>query len=249
MPELNKANRQVCDVDIRVLKTLAPFLFLDTANTTTAGLTGDAVYARAKGLRAIAFHNPLEGTMTVEAQVLPFRVYALFSDGTIESKGVQAVHKTIIATDSTIKIEESSGTVRAGTVFVYPAGSFGDESAAIAGTFASGTFTPTETSAITNDAEYEVGYIVDRTTGVKKVSFNNKKVPKDYFITMNTVEKDETGTLTPYIITAYKAAIERNLELTFSSEGDPASLTITFNLLADKDGNVMDIMEDTENAE
>lgn len=249
MPELNKANRQVCDVDIRVLKTLAPFLFLDTANTTTAGLTGDAVYARAKGLRAIAFHNPLEGTMTVEAQVLPFRVYALFSDGTIESKGVQAVHKTIVATDSTITIEENSGTVRAGTVFVYPAGSFGDESAAIAGTFASGTFTPTETSAITNDAEYEVGYIVDRTTGVKKVSFNNKKVPKDYFITMNTVEKDEEGTLTPYIITAYKAAIERNLELSFSSEGDPASLTITFNLLADKDGNVMDIMEDTENAE
>ena len=249
MPELNKANRQVCDVDIRVLKTLAPFLFLDTANTTTAGLTGDAVYARAKGLRAIAFHNPLEGTMTVEAQVLPFRVYALFSDGTIESKGVQAVHKTIVATDSTITIEENSGTVRAGTVFVYPAGSFGDESAAIAGTFASGTFTPTETSAITNDAEYEVGYIVDRTTGVKKVSFNNKKVPKDYFITMNTVEKDEEGTLTPYIITAYKAAIERNLELSFSSEGDPASLTITFNLMADKDGNVMDIMEDTENAE
>ena len=27
MPELNKANRQVCDVDIRVLKTMAPFLF------------------------------------------------------------------------------------------------------------------------------------------------------------------------------------------------------------------------------
>lgn len=249
MPELNKANRQVCDVDIRVLKTLAPFLFLDTANTTTAGLTGDAVYARAKGLRTIAFHNPLEGTMTVEAQVLPFRVYALFSDGTIESNGVQAVHKTIVATDSTITIEENSGTVRAGTVFVYPAGSFCDESAAIAGTFASGTFTPTETSAITKDAEYEVGYIVDRTTGVKKVSFNNKKVPKDYFITMNTVEKDEEGTLTPYIITAYKAAIERNLELSFSSDGDPASLTITFNLLADKDGNVMDIMEDTKNAE
>lgn len=249
MPELNRANRQVCDVDIRVLKTLAPFLFLDTANTTTAGLTGDAVYAMAKGQRAIAFHNPLEGTMTIEAQVLPFRVYALYSDGVIETKGTQAVHKTITATDSTIKIESTSGTVRAGTVFVYPAGSFGDESAAIAGTFASGTFTPTETSAIVSGQDYEVGYILDRTSGVRKVSFNNKKVPKDYFITMNTVEKDEDGTLVPYIITAYKAAIERNLELSFSSEGDPASLTITFNLMADKDGNVMDIMEDTENAE
>ena len=26
MPALNKANRQVCDVDIRVLKTMQPFL-------------------------------------------------------------------------------------------------------------------------------------------------------------------------------------------------------------------------------
>ena len=49
MPELNKANRQVCDVDIRILSTMKPFLKFDTANTTTAGLSGDSVYAMAKG--------------------------------------------------------------------------------------------------------------------------------------------------------------------------------------------------------
>lgn len=249
MPELNKANRQVCDVDIRVLKTLAPFLFFDTANTTTAGLSGDSVYAMAKGQRAIAFHNPLEGTMTIEAQVIPFKFYSLFSDGTIQSTGIQAVHKKVTADGSTIKIETASGDVKTGTVFVYPAGSFGDETALIAGTFASGVFTPTENAAITSGAEYEIGYIVNRTSGVKRVSFNNKRVPKDYFITMNTVEKDEEGVLTPYIITAYKASVERNFELSFSSEGDPASVTLTFNLLADKNGDVMDILEDTEAAE
>lgn len=249
MPELNKANRQVCDVDIRVLKTLAPFLFFDTANTTTAGLSGDSVYAMSKGQRAIAFHNPLEGTMTIEAQVIPFKFYSLFSDGTIESSGIQAVHKKIKADGATIKIETTSGEVKTGTVFVYPAGSFGDEDALIKGTFASGTFTPEQADAIVSGNEYEVGYILNRTSGVKRVSFNNKKVPKDYFITMNTVEKDEEGVLTPYIITAYKASVERNFELSFSSEGDPASITLTFNLLADKNGDVMDIMEDTEAAE
>lgn len=65
MPQLNKANRQVCDVDIRILATKAPFLKFDTANTTTAGLTGDSVYAMAKGQRRIAYHNPMEGTMTL----------------------------------------------------------------------------------------------------------------------------------------------------------------------------------------
>ena len=249
MPELNKANRQVCDVDIRVLKTLAPFLFFDTANTTTAGLSGDSVYAMAKGQRAIAFHNPLEGTMTIEAQVIPFKFYSLFSDGTIESNGIQAVHKKIKADGTNITIEAANGEVKTGTVFVYPAGSFGDEDALIKGTFASGTFTPEQNDAIVSGNEYEVGYILNRTSGVKRVSFNNKKVPKDYFITMNTVEKDEEGVLTPYIITAYKASVERNFELSFSSEGDPASITLKFNLLADKNGDVMDIMEDTEAAE
>ena len=66
MPELNKANRQVCDVDIRILKTKAPFLNFDTANTTTAGLSGDSVYAMAKGNRRIAFPNPITGTMSVD---------------------------------------------------------------------------------------------------------------------------------------------------------------------------------------
>lgn len=65
MPELNKANRAVCDVDIRILATKKPFLFFDTANTTTAGLTGDSVYAMAKGNRRIAYHNPMTGTMTL----------------------------------------------------------------------------------------------------------------------------------------------------------------------------------------
>ena len=32
MPNINKANREVCDVDIRDLKTMKPFLFFDKAN-------------------------------------------------------------------------------------------------------------------------------------------------------------------------------------------------------------------------
>ena len=44
---------------------------------------------------------------------------------------------------------------------------------------------------------------------------------------MSTLDKDEEGVLTPFIITAYKATIQRSFELSFSSEGDPASITIT----------------------
>lgn len=248
MPELNKANRQVCDVDIRILKTMAPFLFFDTANTTTVGLSGDSVYAMKKGTRAIAFQNPIEGTMTIEAQVIPFKFYSLLSDGVVESTGLQAIKTTIKATEAgKLAITATNGDIKSGSVFVYKVGEFGET--AIEGTYADGVFTATVSSNIEADAEYEVGYIVTRTSGVKRVSFNNKKIPNDYYITMSTVDKDEDGVLTPFIITAYKASVQRNFELSFSSEGDPASMSITFDLMEDKNGNVLDMLEDTDAAE
>jgi hypothetical protein len=247
MPELNKANRQVCDVEIRILKTLAPFLNFETANTTTAGLSGDSVYAMAKGSRRIAFANPIEGTMTIEAQVYPFKLFSLLSDGVIESSAVYAEHKVITAsTAGTLTITVPTGQeVKTGTVFVYPEGAYGDASQAIVGTFASGTFTETAQTdqQIAAGNKYEVGYLVNRTTGVKKISFNNKKLPKDYYITQRTLDKDEEGNFAPFLMTAYKASIQRSFDLSFSSEGDPASVTLTFDLMEDKDGNVMDIIE------
>lgn len=248
MPDYNKANRSVCDVDIRILKTKAPYLFFDTANTTTAGISGDSVYAMAKGSKKIAFQNPIEGTMSIEAQVYPFKFFALLSDGAIETNAAFPEKKTITAVSGgTLTIPAvTNGSIQAGTVFVYPAGSFGDESTLIAGTFTNGTFTATTAANISLGSQYEVGYIVTKTAGVKKISFNNKKLPRDYFITMSTVDKDEQDVLTPFKMIAYKASIQRNFELSFSSEGDPASVTLTFDLLEDKDGNIFDMVELTE---
>ena len=240
MPELNKANRQVCDVDIRVLKTMAPFLFFDTANTTTAGLSGDAVYARKKGTRAIAFHNPIEGTMSITAQIYPFKLFALFSDGVVESNAVVAVKKSIVcATAGELSIPNAV----AGSVYVYADGEYGNTP--ISGTYASGTFTATTSANLVQGQSYDVGYLVSKTSGVKKISFNNKKLPKDLYITMSTLDKDEDDVLTPFIMTAYKASIQRNFELSFSSEGDPADITINFDLMSNANGDVLDLIEDT----
>lgn len=240
MADLNKANRQVCDVDIRILKTMAPFLFFDTANTTTAGLSSDNVYAMAKGARKITFQNPLEGTMTIEAQVFPFEVYALFNDGVVDTSAAYAVHDTIKATEAG---KLTIANAKSGTVFVYKDGEYGKTP--IEGTYAEGVFTG---SGIEADTEYEVGYIVVKETGVKKVSINNKKMPKDYFITQKTLDKNEDGELVPFVMTAYKATIQRSLDLSFSSEGDPMSITLTFDIQEDADGNVVDMIELTDEA-
>lgn len=249
MPDFNKANRQVCDVDIRVLKTMQPFLNFNTANTTTAGLSADSVYAMAKGSRKIAFCNPLEGSLTLEAQVYPFKFFALMSDGTIDTTAAYADSQTVVcaaAGELTLNVPEN-GTIVAGTVFAYPEDSFGDEATLIEGTYADGKFTATTSGNVAVDGKYTVGYIINR-TGVKKISFNNKKTPKDYYITMKTVDKDENGLLTPFVMTAYKASVKREFELSFSSEGEPASVSVSFDLMEDKDGNIFDMVELTDDA-
>lgn len=250
MSELNKANRQVCDVDIRILKTMVPFLWFDTANTTTAGLQGDSVYAMAKGTRKIAFPNPITGTMTIEAQVYPFKYFALLSNGEIQTEAAYADHTTVeCATAGSIDLTApTGGTINPGTVFVFPEGKYGDEASIIKGTYAANKFTATTAGDITVGEKYEVGYVVTKTSGVQKISFNNKLVPKDYYITQKTLDKDEEGMLTPFVMTAYKASIQRNFDLSFSSEGDPASVTLTFDLLEDKNGNILDMVELTDEA-
>ena len=88
MPDLNRANRQCCDLDILNYKTGAPVLFADFGNVTTAGFSSDNVYAMKKGAKAIAFNNPIEGTVSIETQLRPFQLYSLLSDGEIEKTGI-----------------------------------------------------------------------------------------------------------------------------------------------------------------
>lgn len=249
MPELNKANRQVCDVLIRILKDMTPFLNFEDANTTTAGLSGDSVFAMAKGSKKIGFPNPLEGTMSIEAQVYPFKFFSLLSDGEIETTAQYDTNKSVACTKAgELDLTVENGTIVTGTVFVYPEGSYGDESSLIEGTYADNKFTATTADDIDAGSTYEVAYLINK-TGVKKISFNNKKLPKDYYITMKTVDKDEEGVLTPFVMTAYKAQIQRNFELSFSSEGDPATVTLTFDLLEDKSGNIFDMIEIPDEAQ
>lgn len=264
MSNINMANRQVADVDIRDYKTKKPIIHVETANTTTAGLTSDNVYAMAKGTRRIAFNNPLEGTMSIELQVYPFQLFSLFSDGVIENKGVYATSAVITATVDGRLTFSSPPRILDNSVFVYPEDSYMDDTALISGTFtnaysgqhASGpaVFVATNENDIVEGQKYKVAFIANEYpndlgagSNAYRVSFNNKRLPSDYFITMRTLDKTEDGLYTPFLLTAYKATIQRNFELSFSSEGDPASITLNFDLCEDPDGNVLDMVELEDN--
>lgn len=211
-------------------------MFADFCNTTTMGFSSESTYANKKGQKCIKFDNPLDGTIAMTFQVHPFKVYAMLSDGEIETSAVIARKETITAAaDGSITV---SNTPVAGTLYVYAEDDFGGT--AIEGTLSGSTFTA---DSIKTDSVYTVAYLEEKTSGVQKVSFNNKKIPKNFYIQMSTLDKNENGELVPVKITAYKASPQRNLELSFSSDGDPAEITITCDALVDDDGNVLDMIE------
>ena len=239
---LNQANREVCNVKIDWLKTGKPFLFLDTANVTTEGFSGDSVFALARGVNDIAFEEPMTGTITIEAQVLPFKVYALMSDGIIRSDAEWSVHEKVTATAAdTLTVSQTPN----GKVYVYPSGKYGDEDSLIEGTASGTTVTAT---GVTADTEYEVSYGVKKTNGVNRVSFGENYRLQDFTVTMDTVFKGEDGVFTPYIWKFYKAMAQRNFEISQQSTGDPATITITLDVLRDSDGNFCDMIEDLDSA-
>lgn len=238
--ELNMANRQCCDVHILDYATMKPWMLVDFCNTTTAGFSADAVYANKKGAKDIKFDNPLEGTMKLNFQVHPFQIYALYSDGEIETSALIARRENVTGgAEGKLTL---TNTPKAGTVYAVDP----DTGKIIEGTVAEKVFTATTTSEIKEGTTYEVSYLEEKTSGVKKISFNNKKTPKDFFIQMETVDKDEKGNLVPVRITAYKASPNRTLDLSFSSDGDPAEIEIELSVLQNEDGDVMDIIEITE---
>ena len=238
--ELNMANRQCCDVHILDYATMKPWMLVDFCNTTTAGFSADAVYANKKGAKDIKFDNPLEGTMKLNFQVHPFQIYALYSDGEIETSALIARRENVTgAAKGKLTL---TNTPKAGTVYAVDP----DTGKIIEGTVSEKEFTATTTSEIKEGTTYEVSYLEEKTAGVKKISFNNKKTPKDFFIQMETVDKDEKGNLVPVRITAYKASPNRTLDLSFSSDGDPAEIEIELSVLQNEDGDVMDIIEITE---
>lgn len=238
--ELNMANRQCCDVHILDYATMKPWMLVDFCNTTTAGFSADAVYANKKGAKDIKFDNPLEGTMKLNFQVHPFQIYALYSDGEIETSALIARRENV--TGGTAGKLTLTNTPKAGTVYAVDP----DTGKIIEGTVSEKEFTATTTSEIKEGTTYEVSYLEEKTAGVKKISFNNKKIPKDFFIQMETVDKDEKGNLVPVRITAHKASPNRTLDLSFSSDGDPAEIEIELSVLQNEDGDVMDIIEITE---
>ena len=233
------ANREVCDLILEDYKTGKPYMVIDYANTTTTELTGETVFAYGgKGHpKKVGFTGERAGTMTVETQMQTAKLWSMITGGDVNTtcKYIKRVETTVGASNK-ITLEETK-TIDEGSVAVYDAADTNLDKE-LKSTVVGKEVTLTDTKE--TGTKVVVFYGVTRddayTVNIKSTSF-----PKAFKVYGDTYMKTENEDILPYRITAYKAQPQSNLSLSFANNGDPGSITITFDLLEDKDHNMLDL--------
>lgn len=239
MPNPNMANREVCDLIFVDYTTKKPFLNLDFANVTTTELTGESMFAYGgKGHpKRIQFSGERGGTITIETQIQTVKLWQLITGGEVSksAKFVTRVEKTVGTGGTSIALDEVPVT---GTIVVYKA----DDDCGTELACSVDSKNVTLTAALTEGDEVIVYYMKEVTDKVQRINIKSTSFPKNFIVYGDTVMKTEDDEVLPYRLVAYKCAPQSNLSLSFSNNGDPSSVSITCDLMANKDDDILDLI-------
>ena len=238
MTNPNMANREVCDLLFVDYATKKPFLNLDFANVSTTELPGESVFAHGgKGhSKRVQFSGERGGTITIETQIQTVKLWHLITGGEI-SRSAKFVTRMETSVDDAGTVITLPDAPAADSVVVYKADD--DCGAELACTVADKVITLT--SALTGGDAVIVYYMKEVNEGVQRINIKSTSFPKNFIVYGDTVMKTEDDEAVPLKLTAYKCAPQSNMSLSFSNNGDPGSLTITADLMADQDNNILDL--------
>jgi len=239
MANPNMANREVCDLIFVDYSTKKPFLNLDFANVSTTELTGESVFAYGgKGHpKRVQFAGERGGTLTIETQIQTVKLWQLITGGEI-SKSAKFVTRTETVVDNAGTEITLEDTPVVGSVVVYTAED--DCGTELACTVAGKVITLT--TAITGGDKVIVYYMKEVTDKVQKINIKSTSFPKNFTVYGDTIMKTEGDEVLPMRLVAAKCAPQSNMSLSFSNTGDPGTITITCDLMADGDDNILDLI-------
>lgn len=236
------ANREVCDLIFVDYATKKPFLNMDYANVSTTELTGESVFAYGgKGHpKRVQFSGERSGTLTIETQMQSVKLWQLITGGDTDKSAKYVVRKELSTADgTTVALEDTPVT---DTVVVY---ADGDDCGTELECSVEGK-NITLTSALNAGDKVIVYYMKEVAGGVERVNIKSTSFPKNFIVYGDTVMKTENDEILPYRLIAYKCAPQSTLSLSFSNNGDPGTITVTCDLMADQDDNILDLILEEE---
>lgn len=241
------ANREVADMIFQEYKTKKIFLSVDYANTSSQELTGETVYAYGgKGHpKKVSFSGDRGGTLTIETQIQTPKLWEMMSGGTGSTTAtiMKKVNATIGSTN-TITLD-TEDTLTQGQVWVY------DATDTNLDTELEVTSVSDQTITLTSGSENDpvIVFYTTQKTDVYNINIKSTSFPRAFTVYGDTYMKTTDDDILPYLFKAYKAVPQPTMSLAFSNNGDPATVTITCDLLVDDDGNLLDLTllpEETE---
>lgn len=234
MANQNMANREVCDLIFVNYATKKPFLNLDFGNVTTTELTGESVFAYGgKGHpKRIQFSGERGGAITIETQIQTVKLWELITGGDVSKTAKFVAREEHIVEGGKVTL---GATPVDGTVVAYAK----DDDC---GTELEVTVSGAEVT-ITGDAtDVVVYYMKELTEGVTRINIKSTSFPKNFIIYGDTIMKTEDDEVLPYKLIGYKCAVQSNMSLSYSNTGDPSTVTISADLMADADDNMLDLI-------
>ena len=234
MANANMANREVADLIFYDYKTKKPFLNLDYANFVTNELTGESVFAygRRGHAKKISFSGERGGTLTIETQIQTVKLWELITGGEVTKSAKFVAREELTVADGKVTL---SATPVDGTIVAYAEG---DD----CGTELSVTATGTSVSITDATENVIVYYMKELTEGVTRINIKATSFPKNFTVYGDTIMKTEDDEILPYKLIAYKCCPQSNMSLSYSNNGDPASLSITCDLLSNQDDDILDLV-------
>lgn len=185
------------------------------------------------------------GTLTIETQIQTPKLWEMMSGGTGSTTAnvMKKVNATIGSTN-TITLD-TEDTLTQGQVWVYDATDTNLETELEVTSVSDQTITLT--SGTENDPV--IVFYTTKKTDVYNINIKATSFPRAFTVYGDTYMKTTDDDILPYLFKAYKAVPQPTMSLAFSNNGDPATVTITCDLLVDDDGNLLDLTllpEETE---
>lgn len=232
----NFANREVADLMLVDYSTKKLFLNVDWANVTSTSFEGDRVFATGgQGApNRVQFDGSRTGTLTIEAQVYPVKVFQMLSGNDLGTTANFLKREKVTAADTT-KLEVSA-EIASTAVQVFKADD--DLGTEITTTGATGKEV---TCTVESGVEYIVYYYAKQ-AAAQVVHLDSRHFPKAYRVEGSSPYKTENDDIIEAHPIWYKAAPQAGFELSWQNTGDPVSLTMTFDVLADENGDMFSLI-------
>lgn len=225
-------SRDVLKLQVYDYASNEPIMYFDYANTSTYEGTSTRVFAWGAGSKRIAWDGEKDLKLTVETQLFTLEHIAMLTGESIISgaKDIYEVETVVVGSGGTIALRKAPvGGAAAVAVFPLVNGVIAKTPQPVE-TVAGTTVTLDDTATVAQGDEVQV-YYQYQAVNSKSVSFTANGFPKYVKLVADTLYVDELkGEATDAQIIYYKAKLQPNFSLASSSQGDPSSLSLVWDL-------------------